>query len=87
MTPLHAPGTKGHNAVFVYVLVILGLQIFLLVVALEAFQSDDEGLAWPAAPWLSGRPVGPGARTSRARSAATWLPSCSGSPSASASRP
>lgn len=43
------PDTKRNNAVFVYVVLILSLQIFLLVVALEAFQADEETLAWPAA--------------------------------------
>lgn len=45
------PSTEGRrtNAILVYVIVILSLQIFLLVIALEAFQSDDEALAWSAA--------------------------------------
>lgn len=41
--------TKRSTAIFVYVVLILSLQIFLLVVALEAFQADEETLAWPAA--------------------------------------
>ena len=41
--------SKRNSALFVYVVLILALQVFLLVVALEAFQADDEGLAWPAA--------------------------------------
>jgi hypothetical protein len=49
MTPTNAPDTKRSSAVFVYVVLILALQVFLLVVALEAFQADEEGLAWPAA--------------------------------------
>lgn len=44
-----ASDAKRNNAVFVYVVLILSLQIFLLVVALEAFQADEESLAWPAA--------------------------------------
>ncbi len=40
---------KRTSAVFVYVVLILALQIFLLVVSLEAFQADEEALAWPAA--------------------------------------
>ena len=49
MTPSKAADTKRTSAVLVYVVLILALQVFLLVVALEAFQADDEGLAWPAA--------------------------------------
>ena len=49
MSPLGAQDTKRSNAVFVYVVLILSLQIFLLVVALEAFQADHAELAWPAA--------------------------------------
>ncbi len=49
MTPTSASDTKRSNAVFVYVVLILALQVFLLVVALEAFQADEESLAWPAA--------------------------------------
>lgn len=48
-TPTTGPDPKRNNAVFVYVVLILSLQIFLLVVALEAFQADEESLAWPAA--------------------------------------
>ncbi len=40
---------KRASAVFVYVVLILALQVFLLVVSLEAFQADEEALAWPAA--------------------------------------
>ncbi len=49
MTQVNAPDNKRHSAVFVYVVLILALQLFLLVVALEAFQADEEALAWPAA--------------------------------------
>jgi uncharacterized membrane protein (DUF485 family) len=48
VTPFDAD-IKRSNAIFAYVLVILSLQIFLLVVTLEAFQADEEALAWPAA--------------------------------------
>lgn len=47
--PVDVPDAKRNNAVFVYVVLILSLQIFLLVVALEAFQADEESLAWSAA--------------------------------------
>ena len=49
MTYSNAPDTNRHNAIFVYVVLILALQVFLLVVALEAFQADEAALAWPAA--------------------------------------
>ena len=49
MTEITAPENKRSSAVFVYVVLILALQVFLLVVALEAFQADEEALAWPAA--------------------------------------
>ncbi len=49
MTPIEAADTKRSGAVFIYVVLILALQVFLLVVALEAFQADEEALAWPAA--------------------------------------
>lgn len=49
MTPINLPDTKRNSAVLVYVVLILALQVFLLVVALEAFQADEENLAWPAA--------------------------------------
>lgn len=47
MSPVN--DNKRTNAVFVYVVLILALQVFLLVVSLEAFQADEEALAWPAA--------------------------------------
>ncbi len=49
MNPINAADTKRNNALLVYIVLILALQIFLLVVALEAFQADEEALAWPAA--------------------------------------
>ena len=49
MNPVTAGDDTRAGAVCVYVVVILALQIFLLVVSLEAFQADDEALAWPAA--------------------------------------
>ncbi len=49
MTQINEFDTKRSGAVFVYVVLILALQVFLLVVALEAFQADEESLAWPAA--------------------------------------
>jgi hypothetical protein len=49
MTPIHEPDTKRSSAVFVYVVLILPLQVLVLVVAPEAFQADEEASAWPAA--------------------------------------
>ena len=49
MSPPTVDDTKRTTAVFVYVVLILALQVFLLVVSLEAFQADEEALAWPAA--------------------------------------
>ncbi len=49
MIPNEVHDTKRSNAVFVYVVLILALQVYLLVVSLEAFQADEEFLAWPAA--------------------------------------
>lgn len=49
MIPTGTGDSKRASAVFVYVVLILALQVFLLVVSLEAFQADEEALAWPAA--------------------------------------
>lgn len=54
MTLADAAENKRSNAIFVYVVLILALQVFLLVVALEAFQADEETLAWPAAALSAG---------------------------------
>jgi hypothetical protein len=45
-----APGTsRASSATVVYVLVLVAFQVFLITVAVEAFQSDDETLAWATA--------------------------------------
>ncbi len=51
-----SPATEQRrtSAILLYVLVILSLQVFLLVVALEAFQTDEETLAWSAATMSAG---------------------------------
>jgi hypothetical protein len=54
MMPAHPPEIKRSSAVFVYLVVIIALQLFLLVVSLEAFQDDDAALAWPAAALSTG---------------------------------
>jgi len=46
-TPGHA--TRASSAVVVYVLILVGFQVFLLTVAVEAFATDDEPLAWATA--------------------------------------
>lgn len=40
--------TRLTNAVMVYVILLLSLQIFLLTVAVEGFLDEDPGLAWAA---------------------------------------
>ena len=40
---------RRSNAILVYLLVLVALQIFLLVVAVEGLQGDDAGLARNAA--------------------------------------
>lgn len=42
------------SAILLYVLVIMSLQVFLLVVTIEAFQTDEETLAWSAAAMSAG---------------------------------
>ncbi len=40
--------TQVATAVMVYVILLLGLQLFLLAVAAEAFLASEPGLAWGA---------------------------------------
>jgi hypothetical protein len=42
------PG-RASSALVLYVVVLVAFEIFLLTVAVEAFQTDDEGLAWATA--------------------------------------
>ena len=49
MSPSQIIEHRRVTAIAAYVIVILSLQVFLLVVTLEAFQPDEEGLAWAAA--------------------------------------
>jgi hypothetical protein len=47
-----ASTTRGHrttNAVVVYLIILVSLQIFLVSVAVEAFSTGDRSLAWSAA--------------------------------------
>ena len=41
--------TQRSNAVLVYLLLLITLQVFLLVVAVEGFLGDEDQLAWIAA--------------------------------------
>jgi len=40
---------RTSSAVVLYVLVLVAFQVFLITVAVEAFQTDEEGLAWATA--------------------------------------
>jgi hypothetical protein len=37
------------SAVIVYVIILVSLQVFTVTVAVEAFLTDDEGIAWATA--------------------------------------
>lgn len=37
------------SAVVLYVIILLAFQVFLITVAMEAFQTDSESLAWATA--------------------------------------
>ena len=41
--------TRASSAVVIYVVILVAFQVFLLTVAVEAFASDDESLAWATA--------------------------------------
>lgn len=40
---------RASSAVVVYVIILVAFQVFLLTVAVEAFATDDEPLAWATA--------------------------------------
>ncbi len=42
-------GRRTSSALVVYIIVLVSLQVFLITVAAEAFQADNEGLAWATA--------------------------------------
>lgn len=46
-TSRHSP--RSSSAVVIYVVILVALQVFLVTVAVEAFASDDESLAWTTA--------------------------------------
>ena len=39
-------GRRTSSAVSLYVIILVAFQVFLLTVAVEAFQTDHESLAW-----------------------------------------
>ena len=42
-------GRRTSSAVAVYVIILVAFQVFLITVAVEAFQTDDEALGWATA--------------------------------------
>ena len=44
-----ARGRRTSSAVVLYVIVLVAFQVFLVTVAVEAFQTDTESLAWATA--------------------------------------
>ena len=44
-----ARGRRTSSAVVLYVIVLVAFQVFLVTVAVEAFQTDTETLAWATA--------------------------------------
>ena len=38
--------TRASSALVIYVIILVAFQVFLLTVAVEAFATDDEPLAW-----------------------------------------
>lgn len=43
------PSRSGSSAVAVYVIILVAFQIFLMTVAVEAFQTGERSLAWATA--------------------------------------
>jgi hypothetical protein len=44
-----ARGRRTSSAVVLYVIILVAFQVFLITVAVEAFQTDAESLAWATA--------------------------------------
>ncbi|MBP7929751.1 MAG: hypothetical protein KAZ88_04070 [Acidimicrobiia bacterium] len=40
---------RASSALAIYIIILVAFQVFLLTVAVEAFMSDDESLAWASA--------------------------------------
>lgn len=43
------PTRRATSALVLYVIILVAFQVFLITVAVEAFQTDEEGLAWATA--------------------------------------
>lgn len=44
-----AQSRRASSALVIYVIVLVAFQVFLITVAVEAFQTDEESLAWATA--------------------------------------
>ena len=44
-----ARGRRTSSAIVLYVIILVAFQVFLITVAVEAFQTDTESLAWATA--------------------------------------
>ncbi|MEO7370166.1 MAG: hypothetical protein ABIZ69_04835 [Ilumatobacteraceae bacterium] len=44
-----ARGRRTSSAVVLYVIILVAFQVFLITVAVEAFETDTESLAWATA--------------------------------------
>ena len=42
-------GRRTSSAVLIYVIILMGMQVFLVTVAAEAFLADEASLAWATA--------------------------------------
>ena len=40
---------RASSALVIYVIILVAFQVFLITVAVEAFQADEEALAWATA--------------------------------------
>jgi hypothetical protein len=49
VTDQHLRGRRTASAVPVYLIILMGLQVFLVTVSVEAFLTDEAGLAWATA--------------------------------------
>ncbi|MBL8776320.1 MAG: hypothetical protein JNK12_10325 [Acidimicrobiales bacterium] len=44
-----ARNRRATSAIVLYVIILVAFQVFLITVAVEAFQTDEEALAWATA--------------------------------------
>ena len=49
MTPPTLRARRTTNAVIIYLIILVSLQVFLVTVAVEAFATGDEPIAWATA--------------------------------------